>query len=93
MKREKIDCVVWLEWPERCFRVDSAALEYLSGVVPAEKVRVEFHTYTLLKVLILVMKMHILVMLLQYGWTEDTSISGNSLKRELLLRIIQLQIF
>lgn len=35
MKREKIDCVVWLEWPERCFRVDSAALEYLRGVVPA----------------------------------------------------------
>jgi len=26
--------LVWLEWPERCFRVDAEALRYLAGLVP-----------------------------------------------------------
>ena len=26
--------LVWLEWPEKCFRVDAAALAYLKSVVP-----------------------------------------------------------
>ena len=27
--------LVWLEWPEKCFRVDAEALRYLKSVVPA----------------------------------------------------------
>ena len=27
-------CLVWLEWPEKCFRVDAEALRYLRTVVP-----------------------------------------------------------
>ena len=26
--------LVWLEWPEKCFRVDSASLSYLKSIVP-----------------------------------------------------------
>jgi phosphoglycerate dehydrogenase-like enzyme len=28
-------CVVWLEWPEKCFRVDAGALSVLKACVPA----------------------------------------------------------
>ncbi len=27
-------CLVWLEWPERCFRVDAESLRLLKGLVP-----------------------------------------------------------
>ena len=35
-------CLVWLEWPERCFRVDAEALRYLQSLLPkgAKVVRV-----------------------------------------------------
>ena len=35
-------CLVWLEWPEKCFRVDAEALRYLQSLLPkgAKVVRV-----------------------------------------------------
>ncbi len=39
--RGAINCLVWLEWPERCFRVDAKALSFLKSLLPrgAELVR------------------------------------------------------
>ncbi len=34
MKRGGIVCLVWLEWPEKCFRVDAEALRVLKGFLP-----------------------------------------------------------
>ncbi len=34
MKRGGIVCLVWLEWPEKCFRVDAEALRALKGFLP-----------------------------------------------------------
>ncbi len=32
--RDAIHCLVWLEWPERCFRVDAKALSFLKSLLP-----------------------------------------------------------
>ncbi len=34
MKRGEIVCLVWLEWPEKCFRVDAEALRALTELLP-----------------------------------------------------------
>ena len=38
--------LVWLEWPEKCFRVDAQALSYLKTIVPrgSEVIRAKTRT-------------------------------------------------
>lgn len=34
MEKEPIFCIVWLEWPERCFRADAKSIKHLESLVP-----------------------------------------------------------
>lgn len=34
MKREPVVCLVWLEWPEKCFRANASDLLYLESLLP-----------------------------------------------------------
>jgi len=34
MTREPINCLVWLEWPERCFRANDSDIKFLEELVP-----------------------------------------------------------